>query len=397
MSSKAFDQLYKDFRAAVAKQTVAVSSESGYWTYYDYGCKENVPLICLHGTSGTAEIFFLQQLSLVPRGYRVISCQFPAYYSVDEFTRGFDRFLDIFKLQKVHLLGVSLGGYLVLHYAKRYPLRVQSLILCNSFCETSVFFQNAPCLSLFRMMPEFLLKKYILDNYPSYVADPDVAKAVDFMVLQLESISRSDLASRLTLNCTLGSVYDIEIPRKRITVIDSLDAFSLPESLRDSLYNLVHGARISNLKTGGDFPFLSRPEEFTMLLQVHLRACGTYPRMASRKSISVESTPNDVPFEEEGLELYVPTSFRSREQILADENEREEQDEKSSQDAENIRLDLERRRKIDIKRKRDAEQKRRAERQKGEEFEHDLARKEHQNRQSVIISRLIEENRSQPR
>ena len=47
-----------------------------------------------------------------------------------------------------------------------------------------------------------------------------------------------------------------------------MDAVALPEKMRDDLYELLEGARFSHLKSGGDFPYLSRNDEFTMLLQV---------------------------------------------------------------------------------------------------------------------------------
>lgn len=38
------------------------------------------------------------------------------------------------------------------------------------------------------------------------------------------------------------------------------------------------GARRAVLKTGGDFPFLSRPDEVNLYLQLHLRRVGVEPR-----------------------------------------------------------------------------------------------------------------------
>jgi len=57
---------------------------------------------------------------------------------------------------------------------------------------------------------------------------------------------------------------------------------TLPDIMRDRLYALVEGAKFSALKTGGDFPYLSRPDEFTMLLQVHLRSHGCYPLLKEK-------------------------------------------------------------------------------------------------------------------
>eukprot|EP00478_Filoreta_tenera_P002254 GABV01002317.1.p1 GENE.GABV01002317.1~~GABV01002317.1.p1 ORF type:complete len:229 (-),score=56.20 GABV01002317.1:31-693(-) len=171
------------FRAAVPRQTRPVGAKNMEWHYYDSASMtkpstaaadksspQALPLVCLHGTAGTAEVFFHQILSLNARGFRVISAQYPAYSSVDDWVEGFQFFLDALGLRRIHLLGNSLGGYLALWFVKQHgigptggpggiPARVQSLILCHAFHDTSVFAANSSCLSMLPYMPEFLSSK----------------------------------------------------------------------------------------------------------------------------------------------------------------------------------------------------------------------------------------------
>lgn len=87
------------------------------------------------------------------------------------------------------------------------------------------------------MMPEFMLKRMILANFPTKVLEAEIAASVDFMVTQvfhfklhcfvehckLETLTQPELASRLTLNC---SVYEnlkpAELPfdKTKITILD---------------------------------------------------------------------------------------------------------------------------------------------------------------------------------
>ncbi len=46
--------------------------------------------------------------------------------------------------------------------------------------------------------------------------------------------------------------------------------------MRKQLYRLLPKAKYCPMKNGGDFPYLSHFQEFTMLLQVHLRRVGLY-------------------------------------------------------------------------------------------------------------------------
>jgi hypothetical protein len=74
--------------------------------YYDVGPKDVTPLVMLHGTSGTAIMFFYQMLSLGYKGFRIISCQWPDYWTHEEWVQGFHNFLAAMKLKKVSCLSV---------------------------------------------------------------------------------------------------------------------------------------------------------------------------------------------------------------------------------------------------------------------------------------------------
>lgn len=47
------------------------------------------------------------------------------------------------------------------------------------------------------------------------------------------------------------------------------DYSAIPQQLKDEVSERYPGARRAQLKTGGDFPFLSRPDEVNLHLQVN--------------------------------------------------------------------------------------------------------------------------------
>ena len=113
--------------------------------------------------------------------------------------------LDHLHLDKVHLLGASLGGFLAQKFAEltfKSP-RVQSLVLCNAFADTNVFQQrmaSSVCVCIvwwcdgwlcvdvwwvvvrFWALPAFVLKRMILSNLPNYEVDSSIADSIDFLV-----------------------------------------------------------------------------------------------------------------------------------------------------------------------------------------------------------------------
>jgi maspardin len=245
----------------------------------------------------------MQIMSLCPKGYRLISVQYPAYSSFDRFIRGFDRFIDHIGESSslgnstavnygVHLFGTVLGGYLALCYAQSRPNRVKSIILCNSFADTEPYSENSPFTTLFNFTPKFLLQSLLLENFPDGLLESKIADSVDFMVYFLEhGLTQSDLSSRLTLNCTAGPVKgrnsDIAVNSDRVTIIDTTDEVALPEELRSNLYDVcLPNAHKAFLKTGGNFPYLSRAEEVNMHIEVHLRRCMDLDQASSSSSSS---------------------------------------------------------------------------------------------------------------
>jgi maspardin len=264
---------FVNFRSGVAKNKASVDNKS--WVYYDLGPKDVEPLILLHGTSGTAESFFYQVLSLGNQGYRVISAQWPDYWNVRDWVCGFHLFLKFLDVKKVHLFGQSLGGYLALHYVAAHSQMVKSLALCNAFSDTQPFQQSSTIVKMFRFAPEFALKKFLLDSFPEKTEDPEI---IDFMVEQMETLTRSDVGSRLTLNCINCPVPDFcqNFSEDHISFIDTHDEVVLPDSMRQRLYARFKNVRIGQLKNAGDFPMLSSPSEINMHLVVHLRRNGLF-------------------------------------------------------------------------------------------------------------------------
>uniref|UniRef100_A0A8C3VXI4 Maspardin n=1 Tax=Catagonus wagneri TaxID=51154 RepID=A0A8C3VXI4_9CETA len=204
------------------RKIIVDDDDSKIWSLYDAGPRNiRCPLIFLPPVSGTADVFFRQILALTGWGYRVIALQYPVYWDHLEFCDGFRKLLDHLQLDKVHLFGASLGGFLAQKFAEythKSP-RVQSLILCNAFSDTSIFNQTWTANS-FWLMPSFMLKKIVLGNFSSGPVDPMMADAIDFMVDRLESLGQSELASRLTLNCQNSYVEPHKIRDIPVTIMD---------------------------------------------------------------------------------------------------------------------------------------------------------------------------------
>lgn len=58
-----------------------------------------------------------------------------------------------------------------------------------------------------------------------------------------------------------------------VTLVDVFDESALSQSVKEEMYKCYPNARLAHLKTGGNFPFLSRADEVNMYIQVSVFLC----------------------------------------------------------------------------------------------------------------------------
>ena len=57
----------------------------------------------------------------------------------------------------------------------------------------------------------------------------------------------------------------------RVTIMDVFDECALTQGVKDDMYKCYPQAKRAHLKTGGNFPYLSRSTEVNLYLEIHLR------------------------------------------------------------------------------------------------------------------------------
>lgn len=276
-SAVATSKEYGSFRSAVAKRSVAVEhgEEQRIWELYDFGPREvRCPLILIPPASGTADVYFKQQVSLGSAGFRTISVDAPAYWTHDEWCNGFLKLIDQLLLDQVHLFGSSLGGFLAQRFAQYTTgsQRVRSLTLCNSFTDTA-FFDGASKAKTFKFMPAFVMKQMILDNYQKHAVEHSIRDSIDFMVERLDLIPREALASRLTLNMAPAYIEPQAIASQGIEIMSlyTLDQNAITSRVVTDFEKCYPEARAGQMKTGGNFPYLANDQEVNMFIKLVLR------------------------------------------------------------------------------------------------------------------------------
>ena len=110
--------------------------EEGKFKYLEIG--EGTPIIILHGLMGGLSNFDNVAQFFPEKGYKVIIPELPLFElpllttNVNSFAKYLKEFISHKKLDKVILLGNSLGGHIGLLYTKQYPQNVKALVITGS-------------------------------------------------------------------------------------------------------------------------------------------------------------------------------------------------------------------------------------------------------------------------
>jgi pimeloyl-ACP methyl ester carboxylesterase len=113
--------------------------------YLEWGLPDSIPLICLHGHTGHANIWdeFAEAMS---DQYRVLAIDQRGHgdsdwaktgYSRDRFVEDLESFVDLLKLDSFVLVGLSMGGWHSLLYTTKHPDRVKRIVMVDIAPEPS--------------------------------------------------------------------------------------------------------------------------------------------------------------------------------------------------------------------------------------------------------------------
>lgn len=116
-----------------------------------------------------------------------------------------------------------------------------------------------------------MIRKIFVTQLIPDTQDHQILNAGKFMSSRLNNFSHEQLISRLYLNLTDNYVLPENLQSIPITIIDVFDECANSENTREELYKMYPNARLAHLKSGGNFPYLSRPDQVNLHLLVHLR------------------------------------------------------------------------------------------------------------------------------
>lgn len=240
----------------------------GKFKYVEAGAGE--PLVLLHGLFGALSNF--QDLfDYFKQTHRVIIPILPLYdltlleTSVSGLQKYVMKFIDAMGLEKVHLLGNSLGGHIALVYTLKHQEKVHSLILTGS----SGLFENG----MGETYPkrgdyEFIKKKTELTFYDPQVATKELVDEVYGIVNNRIKVLKIIALAKSAIRHNLGDeLKDITVPT---CLIWGKNDTITPPMVAEEFKNLLPNSELYWIDKCGHAPMMEVPAEFNKLLGEYL-------------------------------------------------------------------------------------------------------------------------------
>ena len=239
--------------------------------YIEAGSVKNPPLIFLHGTIGSPEIFWREILALQDI-LHIISIKTPPIHAIDPLVIILHQFLQELGINKATWVGTSYGGFISQWFAEKFPNKVSKLIICNSFSDNIVLRKkNYYKVKIANILPSPIFvnnfKKSISHDLITYPQQDFQS----YMKWQINQIYKPDVVSRLhcimekRLNTPLG---DTKIP---ILLILTENDPLIPKELQVEL--IQHYPLAKNYyfpRDAGHFPYLTYSDKYIQIIQEFL-------------------------------------------------------------------------------------------------------------------------------
>jgi maspardin len=254
------------FRAKFPERTVSAGRLN--WGVIETKGKKGAPtLVLIPGTLGVADIFWNQIAALANKA-RVISVTVPASVDILKLADGLKALFDKLGVEKAHLLGSSLGGFLIQHFAAKYPERIEKLYVANTLLDPKSPHLRGPLpAEAMAMTPKQHLAKAHANI--AGMPTPDAGFKLLKTVLKdnADRLGGKWLKSRVLVVRDGPAVPKLKLPQSKIIVLECGDDPVVAPKVLEAVRKRYAKAEVFHLPTGGHFPYVTRPKDYIALFE----------------------------------------------------------------------------------------------------------------------------------
>jgi len=203
------------------------------------------------------------------KGYGQTDYRFDKIY-IEEHALDLAFLLDEIGIDRVHLIGLSMGGQIVVEFARLFPHRTLSLVVCDTSpaAETEASYHNR--LELIQRMLTIGMTKYTQEDIHKYLHPATIRDRKDVYDHLFQMMTRTHIEGavashrgRAERRDNLGYQKKISIPA--LFVVGDQDSFTPAAEMKD-LAARVQGSKLVVIEEAGHMPNMEQPEKFNRVI-----------------------------------------------------------------------------------------------------------------------------------
>ena len=238
------------------------------WTYLRVGEGPETVLF-LHGLGGSYDIWWQQARALMDR-YSVIALNHADDPTLGGAALAVQSVLDQEGVDRAHVVGTSMGGYLAQYLSAEAPDRVASLVLANTFAPGDwIEEQYGTYIRFLPVLPEWVPQRSFRQTIESSLFPASGGSQIvrSFLLEQSYRMERADFVARMSVLTESFSTPDLEALEIPAMIIEADNDPSVPESARTRLVETYPTLPVVTMSEVGHFPYLNRPAAYTRILE----------------------------------------------------------------------------------------------------------------------------------
>ncbi|MEN8245954.1 MAG: alpha/beta hydrolase [Thermodesulfobacteriota bacterium] len=282
LPGKSFHQLYANVddgqRSALQafrleNQLKCIHVKGSKWNYLSTGVGGRT-IVFLHGMGGGFDIWF-QQIDHFKTSYRIISMTYPPVSSLAELSEGVMAILDREKIDRTHIVGSSLGGYVAQYLVKSHPGRIEKAVFANTFPPNRIHAEKAGKMKfILPLLPEWMVMRNLRKTTAKaiYPASGHSELVRAYMLEQSHGMmEKAQFVGRF--RCVLDCFEPPNLDRLNIPalIIEADNDPLVEKDLREMLKTTYPSAPIETFRQMGHFPYLNAPEDYNRILEQFIR------------------------------------------------------------------------------------------------------------------------------
>ena len=246
------------------------------WGVVDAGA--GPALLLIPGTLGRGDVFW-QQIATLSDRLRVVAVTYPETGGIAEWADDLVALLDRLSIETASVLGSSLGGYLAQYLAAIHPGRVDRLFAANTLCSAREVAGRMPYALDLDAAPIAILRDGFGGGLGAWAkAHPDQTDLVALLMGEVNGrIPEPELRMRLKALKTAPDLPPLTLERARVITIEADDDPLIPPEMRAAVRARLTPGTAYRFLSGGHFPYVARPTDYTALLEQALGLEGNGP------------------------------------------------------------------------------------------------------------------------